>query len=119
MLQKHHHSPERDKHPDAALEEKDVLIQDGEQEETKQDVKPGSVRTSRNFLPIIMSWCLVFLCAWLPLSAQIEGTYHYRPSIPTTSFSSRNMIWTALTRNIPTSDMWIRRMTSASRPGGP
>ena len=73
MLQKHHHSPERDKHPDAALEEKDVLIQDGEQEETKQDVKPGSVRTSRNFLPIIMSWCLVFLCAWLPLSAQIEG----------------------------------------------
>ena len=74
MLQNHHHSPEREKHPDAALEENDILIQDSEQKESKQEIKPGSVRASRNFLPIILSWLLILICVWLPLNAQIEGS---------------------------------------------
>jgi len=75
MLHTHHHSPESDKRPDSNLEEQDALIPEREKDaDTQKDKKPGSIRSSRNFMPIIMSFCLLLICVWLPLGAQVEGS---------------------------------------------
>lgn len=71
----HRYSPERDKHKEPSLDEKDVLIPDPELEEDhSKDKKPGPVRSPRNFVPIIMSLCLGLICLWQPLQAQMEGS---------------------------------------------
>ena len=72
------YSPERDKHKEPSLDEKDVLIPDPElDEDPSKNKKPGPVRSPRNFVPIIMSLCLGLICLLQPLQAQMEGSLSF------------------------------------------